>query len=74
LHNEMIVSIPHPTAGSLETLGIPVKFGGTPSKIRKHPPLFSEHADELAREYFGLNDSEISDYFAKGIISKPKKI
>ncbi len=73
-HNKMIVSIPHPTAGSLETLGIPVKFSGTPSQIRKHPPLFSEHADELAREFFGLNDAEISDYFAKGIISKPKKV
>jgi crotonobetainyl-CoA:carnitine CoA-transferase CaiB-like acyl-CoA transferase len=73
LHNEMIISIPHPTVGSLKTLGIPVKFNGTPSKIRKHPPLFSEHAEELAKEYFGLNSDQIQDFFEKGIISKPKK-
>jgi hypothetical protein len=28
----------------------------------------------LAREFFDLNESELSDYFAKGIISKPKNI
>ena len=70
----MIISIPHPTAGSLKTLGIPVKFNGTPSKIRKHPPLFSEHAEELATEYFGLNSDQFQDFIKKGIISKPKKI
>lgn len=74
LHNEMIISIPHPTAGSLKTLGIPVKFNGTPSKVRKHPPLFSEHAEELAKEYFGLSSDQIQDFFKKGIISKPKKV
>jgi crotonobetainyl-CoA:carnitine CoA-transferase CaiB-like acyl-CoA transferase len=74
LHNEMVVSIPHPTAGTLKTLGIPVKFNGTPSKIRKHPPLFSEHADELAKEYFGLSASEISDFYERGIISKPRAV
>ena len=74
LHNEMVVSIPHPTAGTLKTLGIPVKFNGTPSKIRKHPPLFSEHADELAKEYFGLSASEISDLYERGIISKPRAV
>lgn len=74
LHNEMVVSIPHPTAGTLKTLGIPVKFNGTPSKIRKHPPLFSEHADELAKEYFGLSASEISDFYGRGIISKPRAV
>lgn len=74
LHNEMVVSIPHPTAGTLKTLGIPVKFNGTPSKIRKHPPLFSEHADELAKEYFGLSASEISDFYKRGIISKPRAV
>ena len=74
LHNEMVVSIPHPTAGTLKTLGIPVKFNGTPSKIRKHPPLFSEHADELAKEYLGLSASEISDFYKRGIISKPRAV
>lgn len=74
LHNDMVVSIPHPTAGTLKTLGIPVKFNGTPSKIRKHPPLFSEHADELSREFFGLSASEISGFYERGIISKPREI
>lgn len=72
-HNEMFVSIPHPTAGSLKTLGIPVKFKGTPSKIRKHPPLFSEHARELAKEYLDLSESEIADYLTKGVISAERR-
>jgi len=71
-HNDMIISIPHPTAGTLKTLGIPVKFSGTPSQIRTHPPLFSEHATELAQEFFDLSASEVDAYFEKGIISKPK--
>ena len=50
LHREMLTEIPHPTAGRLKQVGLPVKFALTPGSIRRHPPLLGEHTAEILAE------------------------
>ncbi|WHY66098.1 CaiB/BaiF CoA-transferase family protein [Neobacillus sp. SuZ13] len=44
---EMVVKIEHPTISDLMLVGSPLKFSKSPVKIDRHPPLHSEHTDEV---------------------------
>lgn len=46
----MIVSLPHGTAGSVRVLGIPPKLSATPGAVRTAPPRLGEHTDAILRE------------------------
>jgi len=46
----MIEDVVHPAAGTIHTLGFPVKMSETPLRIRRPPPLLGEHNAELRRE------------------------
>jgi crotonobetainyl-CoA:carnitine CoA-transferase CaiB-like acyl-CoA transferase len=47
LRNEMVLEFHHPRAGTVRTVGMPVKFSNTPSTLRLPPPLLGEHTDEI---------------------------
>jgi formyl-CoA transferase len=53
---EMVETIDHPVAGTVRTLGFPVKLADTPLRVRRPPPLLGEHNAELWRE-LGLEPS-----------------
>ncbi len=40
----------HPHAGRYVAMKPPVKFTGTPSNIRRHPPRLGEHTEEVLAE------------------------
>lgn len=44
---EMVVIVEHPTVSNLKLVGSPLKFSKTPVKIDTHPPLHSEHTEEV---------------------------
>jgi crotonobetainyl-CoA:carnitine CoA-transferase CaiB-like acyl-CoA transferase len=67
-HREMVVEMPHPTLGNVRLLGLPVKLSDTPISIRRYPPLFAEHTDDVLRE-LGLSDMEIENLRASGVIN-----
>lgn len=67
--NDMIVAYDHPRAGTVRTLGIPVKFGGTPGAVSRPAPLLGEHSAELLREFGGYSADDITDLQAQGIIT-----
>lgn len=46
-HREMVLTIPHPVEGEVQTLGFAVKLEGTPAAVRRHPPLLGEHQEEV---------------------------
>jgi crotonobetainyl-CoA:carnitine CoA-transferase CaiB-like acyl-CoA transferase len=50
---DMVASLEHPTAGLLRLLGAPFKFSGTPTSIRRPPPLLGEHTDDVLANGFG---------------------
>ena len=45
-----IVSLPHPTAGSVTMIGLPIELSETPGRIATAPPLLGQHTDEILRE------------------------
>ncbi|HVA25872.1 MAG TPA: CoA transferase [Chloroflexota bacterium] len=57
---EMVVTVAHPTAGSVRVVGPPYKLSRTPAGVDRHPPLLGEHTEEVLRERLGLGEAEIS--------------
>lgn len=64
---EMIVDMPHPTAGSVRLVGSPLKLSGTPVTYRSHPPLLGEHTDEVLAE-LGYSEEQVSTFKAEGVV------
>ncbi|MFN8619760.1 MAG: CoA transferase [Chloroflexota bacterium] len=46
----MVVAVTHPTIGEIRLPGIPARLSATPGSIRRPPPLFAEHTDEILAE------------------------
>jgi formyl-CoA transferase len=55
---EMVVEVPHPTAGAVRLVNSPTKFSATPTAIRRHPPLLGEHTDDVLAE-LGYSPADI---------------
>lgn len=55
---EMVVNVNHPTIPDLKLVGSPLKFSKTPVKIDRHPPMHSEHSEEILMK-LGYTKSEI---------------
>jgi crotonobetainyl-CoA:carnitine CoA-transferase CaiB-like acyl-CoA transferase len=64
---EMVAEVEHPVAGLVRMLGLPLRFDGTPSSIRRHPPMLGEHTEEVLVEV-GLDASEIDRLRASGVV------
>ena len=47
----------HPEVGGYKQMRPPVKFAGSPSNIRRHPPRLGEHTEEVLAE-LGLEQGE----------------
>src|ERR1700730_2859334 len=48
---EMVVEVEHATLGPVKTIGLPVKFSGTPGKVRTGAPVLGQHTEEILREH-----------------------
>jgi formyl-CoA transferase/CoA:oxalate CoA-transferase len=44
---EMLVELTHPTAGTIQAVGMPVKFSETPAGVETPPPLLGQHTEEV---------------------------
>jgi len=67
LAREMVTRVEHPVAGSVETLGTPVKFHETPTEITRAAPLYGEHSREVLAEY-GFKPEEIEQLIDSGAV------
>jgi crotonobetainyl-CoA:carnitine CoA-transferase CaiB-like acyl-CoA transferase len=64
----MIVTLPHPKAGKVTTLGVPVKLHGTPGRARTAPPVLGQHTDAILKSVAGLKATAIARLRAEGAI------
>lgn len=68
LEREMVVEVPHTTAGTVTLPGIPIKLGGTPGKIRHGAPDLGEHNGEVYAELLGLGPDDLARLAHDGVI------
>ncbi len=67
LAREMILDVEHPLAGTVKTLGAPVKFHGTPGSINCAAPLLGQHSWEVLAEA-GFSAQTIEQLIEQGVI------
>jgi crotonobetainyl-CoA:carnitine CoA-transferase CaiB-like acyl-CoA transferase len=64
---EMLLQRPHPAAGLLQVIGVPVKLSGTPGAVRSVPPLLGEHTEAVLAE-LGIAAAGIQRFREQGVI------
>jgi crotonobetainyl-CoA:carnitine CoA-transferase CaiB-like acyl-CoA transferase len=64
---EMVVQIEHPVAGTIRTLGSPLKLSAQPTSIRRPPPVLGQHSDEILAEA-GYTAEEIGALREAGVV------
>ncbi|OZM75747.1 CaiB/BaiF CoA-transferase family protein [Pseudonocardia sp. MH-G8] len=67
-HNQLIRTMEHPAAGSVRTVGLPLRMDGDPLPVRSAPPLLGEHTDEVLSQY-GFGDDEVARLRATGTVA-----
>ncbi|MEM6663259.1 MAG: CoA transferase [Pseudomonadota bacterium] len=48
---QMVPVVQHSTVGAVQTLGLPVKFTGTPGGVQGPAPVLGQHTEEVLAEY-----------------------
>ncbi|KQT86633.1 CoA transferase [Methylobacterium sp. Leaf466] len=67
LAREMVVEVDHTRIGPMRTLGLPVKFSGTPGRVQGAAPLLGEHSRAILRGV-GYDEAEIEGFLARGVV------
>ena len=65
---EMVVKMPHPTAGEVKLVGNPIKLARTPVAYRSPPPLLGQDTEGVLRTIGGLSDEQIEKLRDAGVI------
>jgi crotonobetainyl-CoA:carnitine CoA-transferase CaiB-like acyl-CoA transferase len=65
---DMIVEVNHSTAGTIRTLGAPVKFSATPGGVHRSAPIYGEHTKEVLLAN-GFSIAEIEQLATSGAIA-----
>lgn len=67
LHNGIIKTIPHPKAGSFQSVGTPIYYSATPPTIRRTAPGLGEHNEEILTA-LGYSAEDIRGLKDKGVL------
>ena len=63
----MVVAVPHPTAGEVRLVNSPLRLSATPTAVRRPPPLLGEHTAEVLVE-LGYSEEQIVELRSDGVI------
>ena len=64
----MLVEIEQPGVGRMTVVGSPIKISPTSAGIRGPAPLLGQHNRDVLKEWLGLEDGEIEELKANGIL------
>lgn len=64
----MIVKLPHPKAGSITVMGVPVRLWDTPGAVAAPPPLLGEHTDEVLTRLLRMPKAKVERLRAAGVV------
>ncbi|MDA3645587.1 formyl-CoA transferase [Saccharopolyspora indica] len=65
--NDMIVTVDHPERGTFRTVGCPIKLSDSPVRVDRSP-LLGEHTAEIFQERLGIDEAELAELKANGVI------
>ena len=65
---DMVVEVPHPTAGRVRLAGSPLKLSRTPVRIELPPPLLGQHTEEILSEYLSYTPNDLAHLRDEGVI------
>jgi len=60
--------VPHPSAGPVKVLGVPIKLSETPGAVDHPPPRLGEHTASVLQRVLGFAPGEIEELSADGVI------
>lgn len=64
---EMVPTVDHPIAGSIQTIGAPVKFSETPGGVKKAAPTLGQHTNDVLRSV-GYSEENIMTLLDQGAV------
>ena len=64
----MVVKLPHPKAGSITVMGVPVRLHDTPGAATVPPPLLGEHTEEILTRVLRMSKAKVDALRAAGVI------
>jgi len=64
----MVVKLPHPKAGSVTVMGVPVRLGETPGAATAPPPLLGQHTDEILTRLLRIPKPKVDKLRAAGVV------
>jgi crotonobetainyl-CoA:carnitine CoA-transferase CaiB-like acyl-CoA transferase len=69
-HRQMQITMPHSLSASdtVDLIGNPIRFSGTPVDYRLPPPYCGQHTDDVLTELLGMPATEITGLRGRGII------
>jgi len=68
LARDMVVELPHPTAGTVRLTGSPLKLSRTPTYIKEPPPLLGQHTEEVLTKQLGYTPADLARLRDAGVI------
>ena len=64
----MIVNLPHPKAGTVTVMGVPVRLHSTPGAAAAAPPLLGQHTDEVLTRLLRMRPAAVTKLREAGVI------
>ncbi len=65
---DMVLSVEHPTVGTVRFPGFPYKLSATPAVVRRPPPRLGEHTEEVLVALLGYSADEVANLRAQGCV------
>lgn len=70
VHRNMQVALDHPNAGTVPSVGSPLKLSQTPVEYRSAPPVRAQHTQEVLERVLKLEASELDRLVEGGVIER----
>ena len=64
----MVVKLPHPKAGSITMMGVPIRLHETPGAATVPPPLLGEHTDDILTRLLRIPKAQVEKLRAAGVV------
>jgi len=64
----MVVKLPHPKAGEIRAMGVPIRLWETPGAASVPPPLLGQHTEEILVRLLRVPKAKVAKLRAAGVI------